>query len=205
MARDHAQVNVTIWTDPDFRRLPPAAQHLYFTLWTSPGLTYAGTHDWRPARLSGLAADWTREDITAASDCLRARHFLVTDEDREETLIRSWIRFDGLMKQPRMAVSCITAYAEIASSMLREVVAFELRRIHDQQPELTCWRDRRIAEVLDHPATSAKDLPVPADPFAPGFTHRFGPGFTPGLAQTDPKGYPSVKGSPTPAPAPAPP
>jgi len=195
MARDHARVNVTIWGDPAFRDLPPSAQHLYLTLWTSPELTYCGTHDWRPARLTGLAAGWTRQDIENAADCLTARHFLVLDLEREEVLIRSWIRWDGLMKQPRMAISCITAYAAVSSATLRQVIVHQLLNERKRHPSLACWSDPRVQEVLTHPSVSAKDLSTPADPFRDGFTHGFGVG----LGQTQSK----VSVPPTPAPSPA--
>ena len=63
MSRDHARVNLAIWSDPEFAALPPAAQHLYLTLWTSPDLTYCGTHDWRPGRLAAKSRGWTGEHI----------------------------------------------------------------------------------------------------------------------------------------------
>ncbi|MGC0251531.1 hypothetical protein [Pseudactinotalea sp. Z1748] len=200
MARDHARVNVTIWGDPSFRKLPPPAQHLYLALWTSPDLTYCGVHDWRPARLTGLAAGWTKEAIQAAADCLVARHFLVIDAETEEVLIRSWIRWDGLMKQPRMAISAVTAYASVASSTLREVVVHQFKREQSEHPDLACWDDKRVQEVLTHPSVSAKELPTPEDPFGHGFAHGFGVG----LAQTHGKVSGSVSVPPTPAPAPAP-
>lgn len=204
MARDHARVNITIWNDPDFRKLPPAAQHLYFMLWTSPALTYAGTHDWRPGRLAKLSEGFTAAHIQAVSDCLSARYFLVIDPDTEEVLIRSWARFDGLMKQPRMAVSLASAYAAVASEIIRGVLVTEVSKIRKESPDLLCWKDRRVAEVLAHPAVSAKDLPVPEDPFGAGVGHDFGDGFALGLGQTQGKVWASVCTPPTPAPAPAP-
>lgn len=200
MARDHARVNVTIWGDPNFRRLPPAAQHLYLLLWTSPELTYAGTHDWRPARLTGRAEGWTRADVEAAADCLAARHFLVIDNDVEEVLIRSWIRWDGLMKQPRMAISCTTAYAAAASDTLKAVIVHQLHAEKERQPDLTCWADPRVQEVLTHPSIDPKTLPTPDDPFGDGVGH----GFRIDLAQMQGKVSGSVSVPPTPAPAPTP-
>lgn len=169
MARDHTRINLAIWSDPDWRELPPAAQHLYLTLWTSPGRTYCGAHDWRPNRLVKLAAGFTSEHLLTVAACLQARHFLVIDEDTEEALIRSWARFDGLMRQPRMAVSYASAYADVASPILRQVLAHETRKIRDLEPELACWKDSRVTSILDHPAVSAHDLPTPDDPFGDGF------------------------------------
>lgn len=197
MPRDHARVNLAIWSDPDFRALPPPAQHLYLFLWTAPDLTYCGAHDWRPGRMSGLSAGATPEYIRQVAACLQARHFIVVDEQTEEVLVRSWIRFDGLMKQPRMAISCITAYAAVSSEVLRGVVVDELLKLRERTPDLACWRDDRVGQVLSHPAVSAKDLPTPDDPFKGGFAPNFAPTFTPSLGQTQPEVSGSVCTPPT--------
>lgn len=199
MARDHARVNLTIWTDPDFRALPPAAQHLYLTLWTAPELSYCGVHDWRPARLTGLSRGYTAEHLETIATCLEARHFLVIDRDTEECLVRSWARFDGIMKQPRMAISLVNAYASVGSSKIRQVLVHEVRKIREESPGLSCWNDKRISEMLDHPAKSAKELPPVSDPFGDGFA----PGLALGLPQTETKVWGSVCTPSTPATAPA--
>jgi hypothetical protein len=199
MPRDHARVNLTIWTDPDFRALPPAAQHLYLTLWTAPELTYCGVHDWRPARLTGLSHGFTAEHIETVAQCLESRHFLVIDRSTEECLIRSWARFDGIMKQPRMAISFVHAYAATASPMIRQVLAYELCKIREESPNLSCWGDKRVAEVLEHPSISAKDLDPIEDPFGDDFA----PGLDMGLPQTQGKVWGSVCTPSTPAPTPA--
>ena len=56
MARDHATVNYGMTNDPDYRRLPAPAQHLYLSLWVSAGMSYCGVRDWRPSRISGLTS-----------------------------------------------------------------------------------------------------------------------------------------------------
>lgn len=196
MPRDHARINVTIWSDPDFRALPALAQQLYLTLWTSPDLSYCGVHDWRPGRLAALSSDLDADTIDIVSACLEARHFLVIDRETEEVFIRSWPRFDGLMKQPRMAVSLITAYASTASPTIRTVIVHEVSKIKKESPGLSCWNDKRVAEILTHPSVSAKELDTPDDPF--------GVGFIPGLAQTPGGVSPRVCTPPTPSPTPTP-
>ena len=200
MAREHGRVNVEIWSDPEFRKLPPAAQHLYLLLWTSPALTYCGTHDWRPGRLAALSSGWSADHITLVGDCLAARHFLVIDDDTEEVLIRSWARFDGLLKQPKMAVSYATAYAAVASEKLRAVLVHEAKKIREAHPDLACWRDKRVVGLLDHPSVSAKDSPTPEDPFGV----EVGDGFALGLGQTQPRVSTRVSTPPTPAPTTSP-
>lgn len=208
MARDYSQVNVAIWGDPDFRALPWQAQHLYMLLWTSPGLSYCGTHDWRPARILGLATGWTRADVEAAAACLAARHFIVVDDEMEEVLLRSWLRFDGLLKQPRMAVSSVNAYSSVASPLIRSVIVSELHRIRDDHPEMKAWGDDRMIAALDHPRAEPKGWPVPEDPFGGSFGGSFTPGLTHGVRGSFthplPESKGSVWGSPTPAPTPTP-
>lgn len=200
MSRDFASVNLAIWSDPEFRALPVAAQHLYLLLWTAPGLSYCGVHDWRPGRLAALSDGFTAEHIQTVADCLTARHFLVIDAETEEVLVRSWARFDGLMKKPRMAVSFSTAYASVASPTLRQVLAREVQKIREESPELACWKDSRVTQILTHPTASAKDLPIPSDPFTAGVTADLPSGLPMGLPQTLPK----VCLPPTPAPTPTP-
>lgn len=197
MARDHARINLTIWGDPDFRALPMPAQHLYLLLWTHPDLSYCGAMEWRPGKLSGFTAGWGRADVEYAADCLRARHFIVVDEETEEVLIRSWVRWDGLMKQPRMAVSCVTAYSRLGSETLRRALVHELRSLADREPDFPCWKDDRISQVLTHPAISAKELAVPEDPY-------LDPGLGVDLDPRLPLNESEVCTPPTPAPAPAP-
>lgn len=195
MSREHALVNMGIWQDDDWRAVPPPAQHLYLTLWTHPGLSYCGVLDWRPKRLTALSCGWTSEAIVLAADCLRARHFIVTDDDTEECFIRSWARWDGLMKQPRMAVSFANAYSTVASNLIRKAIIHELIQLHERQPELAGFAKSQVQTMLDLPAVSAKVSVSISDPFGDGFTHRFGPS----LGQTLPKVSPKVSVSPTPS------
>lgn len=204
MARKFGSVNVEIWNDPEFRKLPPAAQHLYLLLWTAPALSFCGVHEWRPGRLTKLSYGFTEEHTRTVAACLVARHFLVIDEDTEEVLVRSWARFDGLLKQPKLAISYTMAYAEVYSPTLRMVLAHEARKMRDLWPDISCWKDPRLQEILKHEAISAKDLPTPEDPFTPGLTPTVTPGLTLGLDQTQLGVYPSVYPPPTPAPTPTP-
>lgn len=204
MAREFGAVNISIWQDADFRALPVLAQHLYLTLWTHPDLSYCGVVDYRPGRIAKFAA-WLNTDIVeAVAACLEANHFLVIDRESEEALIRSWIRWDGLMKQPRLAVSMTKAYAATASNQLRGVVVNELHKIQSEAPELACWGNEKVRDVLSQPRINVKDGGVPSDPFGEGFGQWFTQGFTQRLGQTPPKHLPSVSVAPTPSPTPSP-
>lgn len=193
MAREFSKFNLAIWQDDDWRAVPPPAQHLYMVLWAHPGLTYAGVVDWRPGRIAALAGGWTADEVRAAADCLEARLFIVTDEDTEECLIRSWARFDGLMKQPRMAVSFANAYAETASSEIRGVIIHELNKLHTLDPDLAGWAKPQVTDMLGLAQIDPRSRALPEDPFGDGFGHTFGPT----QAQTRPDVSPSVSVPPT--------
>lgn len=201
MARDHAQVNLAIWNDDDWLDLPPAAQHLYFVLVTHPGLSFAGVVEWRPARIAALAGGWTPEDVRRAAACLEARLFVVIDEATEECLVRSWVRFDGLLKQPILAVSFTKARAAVASREIRAVIVHEAQKHHAREPDLAGWGKPQVQELLGQRALDPRDRTLPDDPFTPGAT----PHVTPRLTLSPGVGVnPAPNPSPTPAPAPAP-
>ncbi|MGV8973162.1 MAG: hypothetical protein ACOH10_12645, partial [Rhodoglobus sp.] len=196
MAREFARINIAIWQDDDWRALPPEAQHLYLTLWIHPKLSYAGVVDWRPGRIAAMAGGWTKDDVTRAADCLEHRLFIVRDDETEECLIRSFVRFDGLLKQPRMAVSFASAYAEVTSSVIRGVIIHEAVKLHEKDPTLAGWAKPDVQSMLALAVLDPRVRALPSDPFGDGFAHGFGQR----LGETLLK----VSVPPTPAPSPAP-
>lgn len=190
MAREFAQIKLAIWADDDWRELSPLARYLYLTLLTSPSLSHCGVADWRPARLSALNGMAPERVCTAGGELVESLH-LVIDEESEEVLIRSFIRNDGLMKQPRMAVSMANAHAAVASKALRGVIVHELIRLREDFPELAGWSKDQAARLLSLAPVSASTYPL-----GKGL---FGGPFTPGLGET----LANVSGLPTPSPSPA--
>ncbi len=201
MARDRALVNMAIWQDADFRALPPLAQHLYFVLWLHPGLSYAGVVDWRPGRLAAMAHDWAASDVETAAACLEHRLFIVVDRDSEEALVRSFVRFDGLMKQPNLGVSFANAYAAVASATIRGVIVHEAHKLRQIDPTLGAWGKPAVRDLLAQPAIDPRSLPVPADPLTPrltpSVTPTLTPRLTPVLAEPDPSADPPADTPPT--------
>ena len=187
MARDHAEITLTMWGDDDWRKLTPAAQHLYLLLLTSPSLSFCGVADWRPARIAKLAGDWTENAVREAASELATRLYLVIDEDSEEALIRSFIRHDGLMKKPNVAIAMATAHAGVASPLLRGVIVHELRRLHDEQPNLKGWVPEKVRAILQRESVDPSTNPSA------------NPSLNPSA-----KGLPNPSGNPCPTPAPAP-
>jgi hypothetical protein len=182
VAREFAQIKLSIWADDDWRDLSPDARYLYLTLLTSPTLTHCGTADWRPARLSAVNGQ-SRDIIQdAGAEMIDSLHVLI-DEETEEVLIRSFIRNDGLMKQPKMAVAMASAHAGVASATLRGVIVHEAKRLRDDFPNLHGWGAERALELLRMRSVDPSTYPL-------------GKGSVKGKATPIGKG--SGKGSPTP-------
>ncbi|WNM74490.1 RepA-like replication initiator [Gordonia phage BearBQ] len=164
MPRDHARTKVDIWGDDDWLDLTVDAQMLYFTLYTSAGLSLCGSGDWHPGKLCNRASDWTLDRITTAAAELSRGLFLIIDPDTDEYLIRSWIKHDGLWRTPNMAVSVSNARAELASRILRGVVVFEVQKLADSEPESKSWEKPAVQKMLTQKAVDPAGLP----PFNPG-------------------------------------
>ncbi|NNC10676.1 hypothetical protein HII28_02085 [Planctomonas sp. JC2975] len=161
-----------MWADEDWRNLSQGAQHLYLLLLTHSTLNYAGVAEWRPRRLAAMTAGKTADDIKHDAAELAAGLFIVVDEETEEVLVRSFVKHDGLMKQPRLVVSMTLAFASVASSRIRQVIAFEVQKLREKQPDLRAWDVAQAQTVLAFSGRSAAE-------FALGFAH----GFTPNVDQ----------------------
>jgi hypothetical protein len=141
-------------------------------LMTHPSLSYAGVADWRPGRLAAMSRNGSREGIELAAKGLQAQRFVFIDEDTEEILIRSFLRHDGLLKQPKLAVSMANAFGAVASREIQMVIVNELQRLNTEHPE---WKAFEVAQVRVLLKLEGKDMA--------NFTHGFTPSFTPEPAQ----------------------
>ena len=199
MARDRANVFTNIWADSDWRALSESAQRLYLLLLTHPTLTYAGVADWRTNRLSMMSADGSVEKLEAAAAELEDRKFIVVDEGTEEVLIRSFVKHDGLLKSPNLAAALAREYANVYSPRLREVVAFEVQKLHRREPDLKGWD--RLGTLLSEPARNVFDEGSSDPSPNPSGNPSLNPSPNPSV---NPSGNPSVKGLPNPSINPSP-
>lgn len=166
MARDRANINTNIHTDQDWRDLTIAEQHLYWLLSTHPDMNYIGVVDWRTARLAAMAADATKEGVQATAESLQAKRFVFIDEETEEILVRSFLRHDGLLKQPKLSISMVNAYGATSSKKIREVVTFELQRLYSEFPEWAAFRQEKVMALVKSKGTNM-------DEFTQGVTPAF--------------------------------
>ncbi len=135
MARDHARVFTTIWSDPDFSALNGDEQRLFILLLSQPDLSYCGVLGLTIRRWANLAHNTTREDIEAALEGLERYGFIVVDYDTEEILLRSFMRNDGLLKSPNMTKAAVKAAVAVMSEPIRTALAAEFERVHETLPE----------------------------------------------------------------------
>lgn len=166
MARDHARVLIRIWADEDWKALTSTEQWLYELLLSQEGINRAGLIDLHPRRWAQLASDMTIETIQKALRGLENARFVAVDADTEEVLVRSFIRNDGVVRQPNVLKNALNSARQVQSRRLREILAEELRRMIDFIP--LDRRDRetnregvlQVADLLFHP--NAKGSPNPS-------------------------------------------
>lgn len=146
MARDHARILVSIWADPDFRKLGRTSQRMYLMLLSQARLTYCGALDYLPGRLATLAEDETPSTVETSVRDLEVKRFLVVDRETSEVLIRSFIRHDGLLSSPNMCKAMLKDRASLLSDELRDAVDAELRRAYQDNPKAGGWKGVKEAD-----------------------------------------------------------
>lgn len=124
--RKFAVVQVSIWDDPDFTRCTAEAQLVYIMALSHPDLSYCGVMPLLPQRFVLMSANLTERKVRAALKELAEARFLVIDETTAEVLVRTYIRHDGVLKQPNVVKAMNKAYEKVHSATLREVIYDEV-------------------------------------------------------------------------------
>lgn len=149
MAREYARTHISIAEDEDFEDLTADAQWLYLRVMIpDPSLNHCGVIDWRPNRLVTKARGMTIDRILNAAGELEEREYARFDLATEEALVRTYIRSDELLRNPKMAACVVKAYRATASKTLRAVVVSEVEKAHVEHPEFSSWTHKDTAEDL---------------------------------------------------------
>lgn len=159
MARDHARIQVALWSDPDFRTLSCDAQRMYLVLLSQPRLSYCGSLDYLPTRLAVLAVDESPEDVETAIKTLEGSRYVVVDRDTHELLVRTFVRHDGLLGSPNVTKAMLKDRACLLSEPLRNVLDDELRRAYRDDPRAAGWKGFKAADPELFAEVSRKGLP----------------------------------------------
>lgn len=156
MPRSYAPIFVDINDDPDVEDLSLEAQWLYFrVLLPLPDLSACGVADWRPRKLLRRASNVTLETILAAAAELEAARFVLFDLDTEELLVRSLVRRDRPLRNPKYAAAVVKAFQGIGSRMLSAAVVSEIQRDYAENPDYSSWTHkdtvRDLKRILSRP------------------------------------------------------
>ena len=146
MARDHARIWISVWSDPDFTGLAAAEQALYWMLISSPDLSWCGVVDLVPERFVDLSADLTRRKFVTALGVLRTKAFVIVDEHTAEILVRSYVRRNEVLRQPNVAKAMVRAMRKLHSAALRLALVGELARIRRDDPAAKGWHGVRAED-----------------------------------------------------------
>lgn len=159
MARTHARIWCSIWDDPDFIQLSPQAQRLYLMLTSQDSCDNAGRLPLTARRWAKGSTQTDTGDIEKALAELEAALFVIVDYDTEEVLIRSFMRWDGIVKQPQMMKSALREALRVKSPRLRAALARELRRLGRDDASFTADQ----IDPGDSPDPEPGDSQSPAD------------------------------------------
>lgn len=167
MARSHARLLVKTWADPDFRALTGAAQRMYFVLISQANLTQAGTLPLTLSRWVTYAVDSTSEGLVEGLRELELHRYVYVDYDLQEVLIRTFIKNDGVYKQPNVMAAAVRDAETLISQRLRSVLREELFLLPEAEMEkLHTSRGRSVLEMVSDLIDTLKD-PDPAPPGNP--------------------------------------
>lgn len=162
MAREYARIRISIAGDDHLEELSPAAQWLYFRiLIPDPQLSHCGVTRWLPKRLVHKAAGLTLDYILAAAAELERERFALFDDDTEEVLVRSYLRSEELLRNPKMAVAVADAYLGVASRQLKAAVASEVHRDKAEHPDYSSWTHAISREAVTLLLTAKTSDQVP--------------------------------------------
>jgi hypothetical protein len=156
MPRDHGRVLCRIWQDPVFRARTPEAQRLYVVILTQQNVNNAGVVPLMMSKWAKASEHTTINDVATALSELVDHRFVLVDGDTEEAFIRSFMRNDGVVKQPNVLKNALRMAKTVESPTLRFEMAQELRRLNRRDANT-------VADEIDPPGGVSDDLSNPPE------------------------------------------
>lgn len=140
MARDHARIKTSILDDKEWTTLTSAQQMTYLSALCARDLSFCGVLPYIPSRFTMVATDISVHVARSCLQVLERKKFLVIDRDTAEILVRSYIRHDGILKQPNVAKACAKAFKSVYSPRIKEAIITELARLLTEDPSAKGWQ-----------------------------------------------------------------
>jgi hypothetical protein len=131
MPRTRAMVLTAIWQDEDFIGLKAAQQWLYLFLLSQPDVNHLGVLPLLPRRWAQTTPNMTESTIMEHLGALAEARFVVVDDMNGAVLIRTFMRHDGLLKQPNVLRAARSELPGLLSPMIAEVLHQELTLIDE--------------------------------------------------------------------------
>jgi hypothetical protein len=129
MARHFGSIATSVWDDPDWWELSGEAQRVYLMLITQATISPVGTVPMTLKRWANSTNGCTIKGLTKALEELSDAAYVVVDWDREELLVRSFVRWDkGYTNELRLKAIKKTA-PMVGSRLLAGALAHELNRL----------------------------------------------------------------------------
>jgi hypothetical protein len=128
----------SIWQDEEFTTLPAPAQWLYLFLLSQPDLNHLGVLPWLPLRWSQAAPHLTDAGLDDLLRVLAESRFVVVDRTNGAVMIRTFMRHDGVLKQPNLLRAARSALSALLSPMIAEALHQELVLIDEHELPDSC-------------------------------------------------------------------
>lgn len=197
MPRSHGRIMAAIWNDPDFLALAEGPQRLYMFLLSQPDLSHAGLVPLRIGRWAKKVSGGTRALIEQHIATLADARFVVADEDTEELLVRTFVRNDGVYKQPKVMLRLREDARQIESPRLRSAFRAELDRLPlNELADGTRATVSGIVDTLRSDFADAQGYPLERVSDTPSDTPRVRAGAFPQPPTTDPQPPATVPATP---------
>jgi hypothetical protein len=129
--REFARTTTDMPEEPSIKALDVGPQWLYDRMRYRPEISRCGAIPWCPAVFTELAPDATEVKIRRWARRLSSSGHVVVDESYAECLVRTYVRWDGLLAQPNVVPHLVYDYGLIASTKVRVGFLREFRRLWD--------------------------------------------------------------------------
>lgn len=139
MARKYGRLHIAVWSDEDYQALDPYHQGIFTGLIAYPDVTWCGVIDYMPKRLIKISDHLNPDLLDKAVRFLADSYFLVIDDETEEILIRTFIRWDGVMHQKNVGKAMVNAIKKVKSPTIKDRIYTELILLRRSEPDLKGW------------------------------------------------------------------
>lgn len=119
MPRTEARIHVKVWANRDFTSLPQHVQWTYFAILTQPDIALTGVLTYHPTKMSNLTGDADQGQLDTAIKELEEASFVEFDPVSCEVWVRTFAKYDGVLKNRNLRAGMWAAYLGIQSTKIR--------------------------------------------------------------------------------------